>query len=59
MDWFAPSFEVAIQLAWHPSRWHGPALTAISEASQACISDALEDAIDDPSPVQLMEHPGW
>lgn len=39
MDWFAPSFEVAVQLAWHPSRWHGPAMTAIIEASEACIGD--------------------
>jgi DNA-binding transcriptional LysR family regulator len=35
MDWFAPSFTVATQLTWHPSRWPGPALTAIIEASEA------------------------
>jgi DNA-binding transcriptional LysR family regulator len=37
MEWFAPTFEVAVQLAWHPARWVGPALTAIIEASEACI----------------------
>lgn len=42
MDWFAPSFEVAIQLAWHPSRWLGPTLTAVIEASETCIGRDLE-----------------
>lgn len=47
MDWFAPSFEVATQLAWHPSRWQGPALTAIIEASEACIGRDLEPVTGD------------
>ena len=50
MDWFAPSFEVATQLAWHPSRWQGPALRAIIEASEACIGRDLERAAGDPVP---------
>lgn len=37
MDWFAPDFEVATQVVWHPARWQGPALTAFVEASEACL----------------------
>jgi DNA-binding transcriptional LysR family regulator len=37
MTWFAPPFEVAVQLAWHPKRWVGPALRALIEASEFCI----------------------
>lgn len=33
MDWFAPRFQVATQLVWHPSRWQGPAMTAVIEAA--------------------------
>lgn len=44
MDWFAPRFEAAIQLAWHPSRWQGPALRAIIAASEACIGSRLGTA---------------
>jgi hypothetical protein len=39
LDWFAPAFEVTTQLVWHPSRWQGPALTALIEASETCIGD--------------------
>ena len=45
MDWFAPRFEVATQLAWHPSRWQGPALTAIIEASETCIDAHHRDPL--------------
>lgn len=44
MDWFAPRFEVATQVAWHPDRWEGPALKAILEASELCISHRTEMA---------------
>lgn len=37
MDWFAPPFEVATQVVWHPARWQGPVLSAMLEASEACI----------------------
>ena len=40
LDWFAPTFEVTTQLVWHPSRWQGPALTALIEASERCIGDS-------------------
>lgn len=43
MDWFAPIFTVATQLAWHPSRWPGPALTAIIEASRECTGAPPSD----------------
>lgn len=36
MDWFAPRFEVATQVAWNPLRWSGPAMTAVVDASVAC-----------------------
>lgn len=40
LDWFAPTFEVTTQLVWHPSRWQGPALTALIEASELCIGES-------------------
>lgn len=38
LDWFAPRFEVATQLIWHPARWHGPAIAAVVAASTASIT---------------------
>lgn len=37
MDWFAPPFGIATQLAWHPARWHSPSLRALIDASESCI----------------------
>lgn len=39
LEWLAPSFNVTLQMASHPSRWRGPALQAFMDTSVSCIGD--------------------
>jgi DNA-binding transcriptional LysR family regulator len=50
MDWFAPTFAVATQLAWHPARWQGPGVAAVIEACDACYGPSPEHFPAAPAP---------